>query len=272
MSSNSSQPDGKSWSDRASDLEDQSAVEHRSAPQPGTRYYLCLSDLGLWLKQELEKSSGVLLDYGCGGSPYRSLARHTEYKRAELEGYTDLDYIITPGQPISAPDASFDTILSTQVLEHVAEYKAYLRECFRLLKPGGRLLLTTHGMFEDHGMPYDYFRWTCFGLSKELKEAGLEPVRLNKLTVGPRALIHVVEALIGTTATAPAGFTALVARALRFLFQKGSFVRHLHRWADQAFGNYRIAENEESRPYRMYVGIATVAIRPPQGSDTRRLS
>jgi SAM-dependent methyltransferase len=80
---------------------------------------------------------------------------------------------------VPAPDDAFDAVVSTQVLEHVADPALYLREANRVLKPGGRLLLSTHGTFPYHPDPDDYWRWTGAGLRKAVTDAGLHVVRLE---------------------------------------------------------------------------------------------
>ena len=80
---------------------------------------------------------------------------------------------------VAVADASVDVVLSTQVLEHVTDPAVYLAECVRVLRPGGRLLLTTHGTMFYHPDPVDYWRWTCDGLRKAVTDAGLEVTRFE---------------------------------------------------------------------------------------------
>jgi hypothetical protein len=68
----------------------------------------------------------------------------------------------------------------------------YVTECFRVLKPGGHLILTTHGLFEDHGCPYDFQRWTADGLRLLLEHADFRITGAKKLTCGPRALCFLI--------------------------------------------------------------------------------
>ncbi len=79
---------------------------------------------------------------------------------------------IGPDGRLPLEDGGFDTVLSTQVLEHVADPGVYLEECFRVLRPGGRLLLSTHGFMVYHPDPDDYWRWTCAGLRRAVTDAG----------------------------------------------------------------------------------------------------
>ncbi len=252
----------RSWQDWASSMEDSEEIKKRAKTEPGDRFYLCLSDLQLWMEKNFAGQKGAVLDYGCGGSPYRHLVPEASYKRADVEGLSNLDYVVHPDLPLEAPDCCFDAVISTQVLEHVADFQSYLKDCCRLLKPGGRLLLTTHGSFEDHGMPHDYYRWTGFGLHRELELAGLNVIKINKLTVGPRYLIHVIEGLVGSTSSGKSGIFSLPFGLLRVLMRQRPLIQRLHEWTNLNFSSYRITGNDEERAFRSYVGLALEAQKP----------
>lgn len=115
-----------------------------------------------------------LLDFGCGSSPYRDLLPPgIEYVGADLDRNPNATLMLTKDGRVPGPDAQFDAVLSTQVLEHVGDPQLYLSECFRVLRPEGRLLLTTHGIFFYHPDPVDLWRWTCEGLSTAVERSGL---------------------------------------------------------------------------------------------------
>jgi SAM-dependent methyltransferase len=126
-------------------------------------------------------TAGSVLDYGCADMPYRHFfAPDVHYVSADLPGNPRAAVEISPeGTLGQLPDESFDAVLSTQVLEHVSDPRVYLSECHRLLRPGGRLLLSTHGMMFFHPDPVDYWRWTGAGLQEEIRRAGLEIVRFE---------------------------------------------------------------------------------------------
>jgi SAM-dependent methyltransferase len=117
---------------------------------------------------------GVVLDFGCADQPYRELLPpHVEYRGADLEGNPMADLTIRPDGSLPLPDESVDLVLSTQVLEHVRDPAHYLREAKRVLRPGGGLVLTTHGIMYFHPDPVDYWRWTADGLRALIEEADL---------------------------------------------------------------------------------------------------
>lgn len=121
-----------------------------------------------------------MLDYGCAEQPYRRLfAAGVTFVGADLAGNPDADVVIADDGTLPLPDASFDAVLSTQVLEHVADPRVYLAECERVLTPGGRLLLSTHGMMVYHPDPVDLWRWTGAGLVREVERAGLGVVHIE---------------------------------------------------------------------------------------------
>ena len=123
---------------------------------------------------ELEPGARVL-DYGCSDMQYRELlGNDVELVGADLPGNPQADVEIAADGRLELADQSFDAVISTQVLEHVADPALYLAECHRVLRPGGRLLLSTHGIMLYHPDPVDYWRWTWAGLERIVGEAGFE--------------------------------------------------------------------------------------------------
>jgi SAM-dependent methyltransferase len=128
-----------------------------------------------------------VLDLGSADSPYREeLPPGVEYVAADLPGNPGADVALRADGTVPLKDATFDLILSTQVLEHVDDPALYLDECRRLTKPGASLLLSTHGVMYFHPDPEDYWRWTRAGLAKLLSEHGFEIVDM-KGVLGPAA-------------------------------------------------------------------------------------
>jgi len=137
----------------------QSLQRRRGAP-----LYLCLSDLLIAIRNFIPSGASRVLDFGSGGSPYRPLFPSCIYHRADLIGGADLEFEYGADARLPSELKDYDCVLSTQVLEHVEDPTSYLKECRRVLRSGGHLILTTHGCFEDHACPYDYWRWTARGL------------------------------------------------------------------------------------------------------------
>lgn len=234
-------------------------LRQRIDPQTQDRDYLSLIDLKRCLQAYATQEPLRMLDYGCGGSPYRFLFPNAQYLRADIAGDSNLDYVIPPDSRLAAPDADFDLILSSQVLEHVPEVSAYLAECLRLLKPGGRLLLSTHGGFEDHACPGDYRRWTPYGLARDVAAAGFSVTQQFKLTAGPRYLVYFMIRWAGSFGNRNRGWGG---RLFRFIEWAASrYFRQLNIWCEACFADYRvIAANEHTSP--IYVGLLIEAHKP----------
>ena len=137
----------------------------------------------------------VLIDYGCGAMPYRPIFERYvwRYIGADLPDNEHAEVRVNGDGRLDVADASADVVLSTQVLEHVADPERYLDECRRVLRPGGRLMLSTHGMWWYHPHPNDYWRWTAEGLRKLLTDADFRVDELRGLMSLAAAGMHLTQ-------------------------------------------------------------------------------
>jgi hypothetical protein len=99
----------------------QEYLRERLEPRPGDPGYLCLSDLLIAIKGLGPSHARRVLDYGCGGSPYRSLFGECTYHRADLAGGSNLDFEYAADSRLPPEAADYHCTLSTQVLEHVED-------------------------------------------------------------------------------------------------------------------------------------------------------
>jgi SAM-dependent methyltransferase len=181
--------------------EDPDHLRLRIQPRYTDSEYFVFSDLNDFIKQNGSKKKLMILDFGAGSSPYKLYFPNADYRRADILDVPNLQYHIGQDGRIREQDGIFDLIVSTQVLEHVHDVHQYLIEANRLLKKNGRLLLTTHGVWEEHGVPYDFQRWTEEGMNRDLAAAGFSTVKIFKLTSGLRAALFIF--IKGLFAAAP---------------------------------------------------------------------
>ncbi len=125
-----------------------------------------------------------LLDLGCATKPFYSLyARYAgesvgidvpfcPHARASID-------VFAKGVELPFADSAFDAVLCTEVMEHIPEPNRLLSEIRRVLEPGGVAVLTTPFMVPEHEAPYDYYRYTRYGLRFLAERAGLEVVELR---------------------------------------------------------------------------------------------
>jgi SAM-dependent methyltransferase len=233
-------------------------IRERLLPKPGDRLYFPLADLLLTLQKIATSDSLTILDYGAGLAPYCSLFPNSHYRRADIEAFADPDYIIAPDGRVPETSQTFDVVLSSQVLEHVIEPEIYLSESFRLLKPGGRLFLTTHGSYEDHGCPYDFRRWTADGLTYDLKKAGFAILSMEKYASGPRALLWFLQMYLSDPKSCPSRKTLLGVCHWLCRFVP---LRWIHRQADRLYPDCRVV-SADLPGYNIYLGLSACAQRP----------
>jgi SAM-dependent methyltransferase len=131
-------------------------------------------------------SGGLVLDVGAGSCPYRELFRHCQYRTqdfSELQsaqlrhgGYGRIDYVCD-ATAIPVDNGTFDAVLCTEMLEHVPDPQSVIRELSRILKPGGRLLLTAPLGSGIHQEPYHYYGgYTPYWYHHFLSQADFEQI------------------------------------------------------------------------------------------------
>lgn len=127
---------------------------------------------------------GKILDVGCGRKPYEYLFKENaglylgvEYMKT-IHGFEKVD-VAADSLALPFVKDSFDSVVTFQVMEHVPEPKLFLIEACRVLKPGGYMLVTTPFMWGEHEEPYDFFRYTRYGLRYLAEKAGFEVVSIT---------------------------------------------------------------------------------------------
>ncbi|MFZ4590397.1 MAG: methyltransferase domain-containing protein [Ignavibacteria bacterium] len=143
----------------------------------------------LYLKDffENEQNGDNILDYGSGYTPYKNLAltKYKNYYTAEFPKTSEKlynnksDYTIFENEKTDCPDSFFETVLITEVLEHVYKPVNSLAEIYRILKKGGKIVGTVPFQMNEHDQPYDYFRYTNYSLTKMLEESNFKNINIQ---------------------------------------------------------------------------------------------
>lgn len=116
---------------------------------------------------------GLILDLGYGSGPYKHLYKE-KFNNCISGDYNvragDLDLRLDASS-LPFPDAIFDVVLMSEVIEHVEDFRSAISEVCRVLKPGGVLLITWPFNYMIHEVPYDFCRLTEFGMENELQKS-----------------------------------------------------------------------------------------------------
>lgn len=122
---------------------------------------------------------GELLDVGCGRQPYLSYFVNASRRRAcDFDAKRGNVDFACPAHDIPLPNQELDSIVCTEVLEHVPNPQEVWREFARVLKPGGKVLLAAPMYWPAHELPYDFFRHTGYGLVRLANDAGFDVLKL----------------------------------------------------------------------------------------------
>jgi SAM-dependent methyltransferase len=128
--------------------------------------------------------SGRMLDIGCGSKPYHPMFRESVSHHLGVDLPTSLHdcsaveaFAGATWLPFRA--GAFDCVLCTEVLEHVPQPEQAIAEIARVLRPGGRAIITTPFMYRVHEAPFDFFRYTPFALRSLAERAGLQVAALR---------------------------------------------------------------------------------------------
>ncbi len=146
--------------------------------------------------------TGNVLDVGCGQKPYRELFSVASYTGLEFDTPQNRKQksgdgvFFYSGGAFPFPDKKFDSVLSTEVLEHVFEPDLLLKEIHRVMKDGGMFLLSVPFVWDEHEQPYDFGRYSSFGLKYLLEKHGFEIVESKKSMADARVLCQLINAYI----------------------------------------------------------------------------
>ncbi len=131
-------------------------------------------------------AKGKLLDLGCGNVPMWGMYKHyisesvcvdwdnSEHPNPHIDIRTDIS------KQLPFNDDEFDTIICSDVLEHIYNPTEVLDEMVRICKKGGHILINTPFIYWMHEVPYDYNRYTPYFYQRYADESR---VRLKELRI-----------------------------------------------------------------------------------------
>lgn len=163
-------------------------------------FYFARKYLNSAMMSVSQEMGGNLLDVGCGSKPYQTIFKVDYYTGLDIDSPLTRERGIADdlydGNKFPYANDSFDSVLCNQVLEHVFNPNEFLQEINRVLKKGGKLLLTVPFVWDEHEQPYDYARYSSFGLSALLEKNGFVLLQHKKLGADATILFQLANAYL----------------------------------------------------------------------------
>jgi SAM-dependent methyltransferase len=159
-------------------------------------FFIARLGLASAIKDMGKQITGKTLDIGCGTKPYIHFFNHSEYVGLEYDTGIDqdkktADYYYS-GERFPFTENTFDSAVCNQVLEHIFNPEVFLSEVNRILKTGGKLLITVPFVWDEHEQPFDYARYSSFGLNHLLLKKGFKVLIQKKITDDFRVIIQLI--------------------------------------------------------------------------------
>ena len=144
-----------------------------------------------------QHARGKLLDLGCGKVPLFSAYKdyvtdnicvdwkNTLHKNEYLDAECDLTKVL----PFK--DGEFDTIILSDVLEHIPQPEHLWSEMSRILSIGGKIIINVPFYYWLHEHPHDYYRYTEFALRRFVEKSGLRLLQLNVIGGAPEIMADI---------------------------------------------------------------------------------
>ena len=163
-------------------------------------FYFARKGLSKHITELALNITGKTLDIGCGTKPYQHMYRSKEYIGLEIDtpqnrNNKNADFYYD-GNNFPFDDESFDSVVANEVFEHVFNPDSFLRETLRILKPNGMILLTMPFVWDEHEQPYDFARYSSFGIKSLLEKHGFKIVEQRKSTDDIRVIFQLLNAYI----------------------------------------------------------------------------
>lgn len=138
-----------------------------------------------WIKNNSWFLSWKILDFWCGRKPYEHLFKYTEYIWLDIQESwhshtTEEIDIFYDWKHIPFWDNYFDSVLISEVFEHVFTLDETIDEIVRVIKPGWNILITIPFIIGEHEQPYDFWRYTSFWITHILETHWLTIKEIQK--------------------------------------------------------------------------------------------
>jgi len=168
-------------------------------------FFLGKSAMYINVKKYSKFISGKTLDVGSGSKPYFNLFTNvTTYIGMDIEqsGHThDLESIdvFYNGETFPFEENTFDSLVFFEVLEHVFNPDTFFNQIRKVVKPGGHCLVTIPFIWGEHEQPYDFARYSSFGLKHMFDEHGFEIIKHKKYLTDFRLIFLLINSYLYTT-------------------------------------------------------------------------
>ena len=164
-------------------------------------FYFLRKGLLKGIKKNKGYIKGIVLDFGCGNKPYKDLFNFENYIGLDIEksghGHTNENIdIFYDGKKIPFKDEYFDSIFSSEVLEHVENLNEILEEIYRVLKRDSYALITSPFIWDEHEVPYDFVRFTSFGINSLFEKHNFKVINIDKSTNNVETIFQMINAYI----------------------------------------------------------------------------
>ena len=160
-------------------------LRQRFMKTPLSPFFLARRAITAALRESAPYVRGTTLDIGCGNKPYEQLFQTKRYVGVDLPSNLNKSDVIdsyASGLALPFADCVFDSVVCSEVLEHVPQPDLLFREVWRVLRPGGHLVLTTPQTWGLHEEPHDYYRYTPYGLTWLAERAGFRVISVSATT------------------------------------------------------------------------------------------
>ncbi|WP_440915631.1 class I SAM-dependent methyltransferase [Candidatus Pelagibacter sp.] len=146
----------------------------------------------------LSYKNNKVLDFGCGDARYKKIIRENneyigvDFKKTGYENSKKIADYYWDNKTLPFEDEKFDVIVCTEVLDDVEDIELVTHELRRVLKKDGKIFITMPFIFGEHDTPYDFRRFTSFGIKKFFEKQNFNIVEYKKLLQGKNTVIQII--------------------------------------------------------------------------------